>query len=547
MRLLLHTVLVAGSFLFSIPFIWLLSTSAKTPDEMYPPRWLPRVPDGIITSPYMSLRENDWAMRPANINVEDWERVRAAVMPAIKARAESFAGELPAFFAPHLGHGDLSEALFARLARRSPDGLFTKTVAVAEAWFTEQTTPELVLEAFRSVYQRSAVADVAVQGWEALKIERPTNEHGFPWEIVSGGAVMVDRPEGLQRPGREIHYDFAKEDGFVVQGVVPVEMDPAEIKKISVSIHSDRSWHAVNGIIELDGRRYVAEQPHFLAGDLWLEPVWQFPSTRDRGLETKTWIDLRQEGSTDFNEPKAARITLDFRRNTRPWAGFNKLVSNYRGVLVRVPLFMYVSNSLFLVVLNITGQVIGSSLVAFAFSRLQWPGREVCFLAVLATLMIPPQVTMIPVFLIIKHLGWYNTLLPLWVPSFFGSAFFIFLLRQFMRGIPVDLEDSARIDGCGYFGIYWRVVLPLIKPALATIGIFTFMGVWNDFMGPLVYLSDQELYPLSLGLFALQTFSGGNFGLMMAASTLMTLPIILLFFVAQRQFIQGITLTGIKG
>jgi ABC-type glycerol-3-phosphate transport system permease component len=212
-----------------------------------------------------------------------------------------------------------------------------------------------------------------------------------------------------------------------------------------------------------------------------------------------------------------------------------------------VPLGAYVKNSLFLVVLNIFGQLLGSSLVAFSFARLRWPARDFCFMLVLATLMIPPQVTMIPVFLIFKNLGWYNTLKPLWVVSFAGSAFYIFLLRQFMRSIPTDLEDSAKIDGCGYLGIYWRIIVPLVKPALAAIAIFTFMGVWNDFMGPLIYLNDQRLYPLSLGLFALQVFQGLNYGLMMAAAVLMTLPVILLFFAAQRQFIQGVTLTGLKG
>ena len=133
------------------------------------------------------------------------------------------------------------------------------------------------------------------------------------------------------------------------------------------------------------------------------------------------------------------------------------------------------------------------------------------------------------------------------MPSFAGSAFFIFLLRQFMRGIPTDLEDSAKIDGCGYLGIYRHVVLPLIKPALATIAIFTFMGVWNDFMGPLIFVTSQELYPLSLGLFALHAVMMGQHQMMMAAAVLMTIPVIVLFFLAQRQFIQGITLTGLKG
>jgi multiple sugar transport system permease protein len=164
----------------------------------------------------------------------------------------------------------------------------------------------------------------------------------------------------------------------------------------------------------------------------------------------------------------------------------------------------------------------------------------------LATMMIPPQVTMIPFFLIVKSLGLYNNLAPLWVMSFFGNAFNIFLLRQFMMGIPRDLEDAAKIDGCNFFQVYLNVVLPLIKPTLACIAVFTFMGVWNDFMGPLVFLSDQRLYPLSLGLFALKV-ENGDMGLMMAGSMLMTLPVVLVFFFAQRYFIQGIALTGTKG
>ncbi|MCL4219450.1 MAG: carbohydrate ABC transporter permease, partial [Candidatus Hydrogenedentes bacterium] len=277
--------------------------------------------------------------------------------------------------------------------------------------------------------------------------------------------------------------------------------------------------------------------------------TWQFASEGDETLLVRTWVPLIAKGASGFNVPGETLLTLRFVYNSRPAATYDKYANNYREVLRRVPMLSYLKNSFLLVGLNILGQILGSSLVAFAFARLKWPGREFYFVLVLATLMIPPQVTMIPLFLIFRELGWYNTLRPLWVPAFFGSAFYIFLLRQFMRGIPKELEDSAKIDGCGYFGIYWRVILPLVKPALATIGIFTFMTVWNDFMGPLIYLSDQRLYPLSLGLFALQVVQGPNinYGVMMAASVIMTIPVIALFFAAQRQFIQGITLTGLKG
>jgi ABC-type glycerol-3-phosphate transport system permease component len=165
----------------------------------------------------------------------------------------------------------------------------------------------------------------------------------------------------------------------------------------------------------------------------------------------------------------------------------------------------------------------------------------------LATMMIPGQVTMIPYFLIVRSLGWYNTLYPLWVGSFFAGAFNVFLLRQFLKGIPRDLEDAAKIDGCGFWRVYWHIMLPLIKPTLAAIAIFTFMGVWNEFMGPLIYLTDQRLYPLALGLYAFNVSSGGSMGMMMAGSLLMTVPVVVIFFFAQKYFIQGVTLTGMKG
>jgi multiple sugar transport system permease protein len=190
--------------------------------------------------------------------------------------------------------------------------------------------------------------------------------------------------------------------------------------------------------------------------------------------------------------------------------------------------------------------------VAYSFARLQWPGRTICFALLLATMMIPPQVTMIPQFLIFQKLGWYNTLRPLWVMSFFASAFGVFLMRQFLKGIPRDLEDAGRLDGCGFLRIYWHIMLPLVKPTLAAIAIFTFLATWNEFMMPLIYLSDQRLYPLSFGLYAFQIQSlrpgtGAGIGMLMAGSLLMTLPVIAIFFFAQRYFLQGVTLTGLKG
>ena len=252
-------------------------------------------------------------------------------------------------------------------------------------------------------------------------------------------------------------------------------------------------------------------------------------------------------GSGYFADSGQAKIEVTLVNTAASTKVWDKATANYFTSLNYIPFWRYLGTSVFLTIMNVLLAMFSCSLIAYAFARLKWPGREVCWAILLGTIMIPGQVTMIPGFLINKWLGWYITLYPLWVGSAFGSVFFIFMLRQFMKNIPKDLEDAAKIDGCTYWQIYWNVVLPLVRPTLAAIGIFTFMNSWSNFMGPLMYVTDQRHYPLSLGLFSFQTLSGVNGGMMMAASVMMTLPVIALFFLAQKQFIQGVTFTGLKG
>ena len=221
---------------------------------------------------------------------------------------------------------------------------------------------------------------------------------------------------------------------------------------------------------------------------------------------------------------------------------------NYINVFNAMPIWTYFQNSIFVTVLFIIGTLLSASLVAYAFSVLRWPGRDKVFILVLATMMLPAQVTMIPVFVLYKNLGWLNTFKPLIVPAFFGGgAFNIFLLRQFFLAIPRELFDSARIDGCTEFQIYWRIVLPLAKPALATVGIMTFLFTWNDFLGPLIYLSDKMKSTMALGIVMFVGQHKTEWAILMVASVLMMLPVILLFFFFQRYFIKGFMMSGIKG
>lgn len=215
---------------------------------------------------------------------------------------------------------------------------------------------------------------------------------------------------------------------------------------------------------------------------------------------------------------------------------------------------LWAKNSLIIAALAVTGTTISSAVVAYGFSKIKFKGRSILFALMLATMMIPFPVTMVSLFSIFRWLDettaiqWLGTFKPLWVPAWFGSAFNIFLLRQFFMTIPDELSEAARIDGCNELGIFLRVILPLARPALSVVALFSFMGVWNDFLGPLVYLQRPEQFTLALGLQNFQSQHGGTpWNLLMAASVMIVLPVLLLFFLAQRTFIEGIATTGMKG
>ncbi|UAL50584.1 MULTISPECIES: carbohydrate ABC transporter permease [Metabacillus] len=220
--------------------------------------------------------------------------------------------------------------------------------------------------------------------------------------------------------------------------------------------------------------------------------------------------------------------------------------SNYLDAIEYIPFFTYLNNTVVITLFSTLGVVLTCPLVAYSFAKLEWKGRNVLFFITIAVMMIPGQVTMIPLFLIFNKIGWVGSPLPLIVPAFFGVPFYIFLLRQFFLGLPDMLRDAAKIDGASEFRIYWQIMLPLAKPAVLAVGLFQFMASWTDFIGPLLYLTDETQYTLSLGLQQFQTQMGTEWGLMMAVSTMMTVPMIILFFFLQKTFIQGITFSGIK-
>lgn len=220
--------------------------------------------------------------------------------------------------------------------------------------------------------------------------------------------------------------------------------------------------------------------------------------------------------------------------------------SNFREAVNYIPFFRFLRNTLTITVLSVIGTVISNPFIAYGFSRIEWPGRDRVFMLVLASVFIPFPVIMIALFDIFARLQWINTFLPLVVPTFFGSAFSIFLMRQFLMQIPADISDAGRIDGANEFQVFSQVVLPLTLPAIGVIGIFAALGAWNDFIGPLIYLQDESKYTLAIGLTFFRSQYDVQFNLLMAASTLIVLPVVVIFLLFQRAFLDGITLGGIK-
>jgi ABC-type glycerol-3-phosphate transport system permease component len=533
----IYALLVAGAIVFSWPFLWMATTSVKVDREMFGEkiRLMPRRPIPAVQSPYYDQHY-----------YRDVEGKRMTeLLPGIEAHLTGLG--VPADAVKSLARG-----CFQKLVNTMPlalwdqpgDGLKAEALKRVDAGMVKEVTGQIRRHFSLGQLRARSYGRLAAVAEDQLVAADQAAE---TWQVSGTAKTQLEQRSDEREPYADVEYNFTGGDTFTLTGDFKTSFPVADLYRLQLYLRSDDTWHGLKMYIEKLGVRYEAERVYDLADFTWGIGTWQEPGPDDKTNKVKTWTLLKPVGPSSVTGPNDLRITLEVKQNSALGAWWAKARRNYRFALDNIPFWRYVATSLFLVVLNMVGTLFSCSLVAYSFARLQWPGRNFCFALMLATMMIPGQVTMIPYFLIVRSLGWYNTLYPLWVGSFFAGAFNVFLLRQFLKGIPRDLEDAAKIDGCGFWRVYWHIMLPLVKPTLAAIAIFTFMGGWNDFMGPLIYLTDQRLYPLALGLYAFNVSSGGSMGMMMAGSLLMTLPVVVIFFFAQKYFIQGVTLTGMKG
>jgi multiple sugar transport system permease protein len=542
-KFMVYFMLVAGSAIFVWPLVWMVGTSCKADNELFKGtlRLFPQSPNDAPQSPYIDSSVFDTLKGKRSDEL----------LPVLEARAAEFKSLVPSDVDQAEALRQLARGCYMRLQTILPKESWDKPAAELASDATKQVDEAMIKSILGQIRKNLMLGQFRARSYDIQEdILVKAQDAASTWNVEGpAGATLKTVEEGSQT-GAEVHYDFSKGDSFRLSKTFPLSFDVSRLYRIQLSWHADESWHPLTAYIEKQGKLYVADRITPMNDSNWSEITWQEPGPDDLSNKIRTWIHLKptEDSGTYESDPHKIKVILEFDSVGSLMAWVYKIKRNYLLVFDNMPFWRYAATSVFLVILNLVGNLFSCSVVAYAFARMRWPGRSMSYALMLGTMMVPSQVTMIPFFLIVRYLGWYNTLYPLWICSFFASAFNVFLLHQFFKGIPTDLEDAAKIDGCGPLRIYWYIMLPLIKPALATIAIFVFMFVWNDFMSPLIYLSDQRLYPLSLGLFALQVQSGGStsMSVMLAGSLLMLLPVIVIFFFAQRYFIEGITMTGLK-
>jgi ABC-type glycerol-3-phosphate transport system permease component len=534
-----------GCVIFAFPFYWLLTTSMKERTEIFvsPPKWVPGIPETVVSSPYASDATYPEPAMPDEMPLPFSEREMDRVLDRLHDRAAELQPERMALLDELEGGRRLaSYGLFTEAAAGLPEDQWEGSTDQVTDSLAARITEELVGKVIGNVLRGFRIRGVTVLD-QTQRVYQSPGEQSI--ETLQAASTR-QWPSGTDETATLMGYDFGGADEATWSISMPMPELQDDFAGIRLPMTGDKSWHVLHMAIETPEGRYESAEEYPLADDLTVEWTWMLPEADAGFRKEKDYTDLVRAGgggSPDGN----LHITMTLAQQSLFAATMDKFTRAYSEALRYIDFWRYLGNTVLIVALSIIGALLSCSLVAYGFARLEFPGRDVLFAVLLATMMLPAQVTMVPQFLIFKYLGWYNTLVPLWLPPFLGTAFFIFMLRQFMKSIPKDLEDAAKIDGCGYLGIYWRIMLPLIKPALAAVAIFTFMQSWNNFMGPLIFLNDERLYPLSLGIYQFRMEHDTEYSMMMAASTLMMVPVLTVFFFAQRYFIQGVTLTGVKG
>ena len=570
-----YLLLVGAAFCTMIPMLWLLTSSFKTASEIFavPIQWFPSFPPRVAASPYIVKDAYPKIEKPMAIDETTWNTLQPQLTEVIWEEAQAHIAanaQLSNYVSSEALQTEMIEGLWQQLVAGLPDEVWNGATASVPEAVRAAIIPETVDTIWGSVYREVAVGTLQI---EDLDFNR-TSIEVVNWEARTGTRI---RASGDDQTAASLSYNFQDDSTVRIAATIvsPIPID--RIRRITLPVRGDASYHRLSLRVSVpqsgvnDGITYQPTRSFVLGSALWTDSVWRLHGipgelesshiTMQRvgaGLvPAQSTVEAQKVGAglvpaqdsvgAGLVPAQSTQLFLQLTIHQPAYLSivWDKFTSNYRNLWKTVPYSRYFVNSVFIATASTLLTLFFCSLGGYAFAKYQFRGQKILFGILLASMMVPFQVLLVPLFGLMYDIGWLNSYKAIIIPFSVG-AFGVFLMRQFIVTIPSELLDAARIDGCSEFGIYYRVVLPIIKPALGALTIYSFLGSWNGYLWPLIILRDEVKYTLPIGLANLVGIYRQDYGMLMAGTLLSLMPIVILFLAMQREFVQGITLGGVK-
>ncbi len=556
-----YLLLVAAAFCTMVPLLWLLTSSFKTANEIFavPIQWFPSFPPRVASSPYIVEDAYPKIEKPEMVDETAWEALQPPLTQAIWTKAQTHIvanAQLSNYVPSQKLQTEMIEGLWQQLVTSLPDEIWDRTQTSIIAAVQDAVIPETVDTIWGSVYREVAFGTLQI---EDLDFNR-TPVEDVKWEIAQGTDARI-RPSVDTQTVASLSYDFQSSDTLHVTTTIPASVPIERIRRITLPIRGDASYHRLSLTVTVlqpeetmntatNGITYQPIRPFVLESALWNDAVWRLhgiPGELEASHITMQQTETDNTIQSMIGAETGNQLFLQLTIHQPPYLSivWDKFTSNYRNLWQTVPYNRYFINSVFIATASTLLTLFFCSLGGYAFAKYQFRGQKILFGILLASMMVPFQVLLVPLFGLMYDIGWLNSYKAIIIPFSVG-AFGVFLMRQFIVTIPSELIDAARIDGCSEFGIYYRIVLPIIKPALGALTIYSFLGSWNGYLWPLIILRDEVKYTLPIGLANLVGIYRQDYGMLMAGTLLSLMPIVILFLAMQREFVQGITLGSVK-
>ena len=551
-----YLLLVGAAFCTMIPMLWLLTSSFKTANEIFavPIQLFPSFPQRVESSPYIVENAYRNIEKPEAVADEMvWETLAPELTQAVWTQAKAHAAanaQLSNYVPSKELQAEIVEGLWQQLVTSLPDEVWDGTRESIVAAVQEAIIPEAVGTIWGSVYREVAVGTLQI---EDLDFNRPPIE-SVRWKAETGTRI---RTSSDSQTAANLSYEFRDSKTVRMTASISSPIPVERIRRVILPIRGDASYHhldlTVSVLPSTGNTRSTTYQPtrsFILESELWKDAVWRLhgtPGELESSHITMAQVETNIESLPTTGTGTETQLFLQLTIHQPGYLSivWDKFTSNYRNLWKTVPYNRYFINSVFIATASTLLTLFFCSLGGYAFAKYDFRGQKILFGILLASMMVPFQVLLVPLFGLMYDIGWLNSYKAIVIPFSVG-AFGVFLMRQFIVSIPSELLDAARIDGCSEFGIYYRVVLPIIKPALGALTIYSFLGSWNGYLWPLIILRDEAKYTLPIGLANLVGIYRQDYGMLMAGTLLSLMPIVILFLAMQREFVQGITLGSVK-